>query len=330
MGEGENTIKNLFNTLEKEISGENFGTELSGALMGLSYDKTFGPEFQNMYEQLSQSYDLERVIADTKQYMPYEGAWAEEGSAMREPWGMYQLMYGEASANAEDYRITVTPEVDTSAIGEFDPVPLPIEPRVEGTDAAEQLQSQGVTVDVDADTQSLEATIDGADGQTLMEYVDGDASNLQMSISDQDGKTLVENVTGNASSLAAIINSYNGRTITVNIQGNKMFASGGRATTASIFGEAGPEWAIPEEHSQRTADLLNAAREASGFTWPDLLARYGGLNANTDSQPTTIIYSPTIHAADASGVEQVLLADKERLNKWFEEKKMRDEVEVYA
>lgn len=330
MGEGENTIKNLFNTLEKEISGENFGTELSGALMGLSYDKTFGPEFQNMYEQLSKSYDLEKVIADTKQYMPYEGAWAEEGSAMREPWGMYQLMYGEASANAEDYRITVTPEVDTSAIGDFDPVPLPIEPRVEGTDAAEQLQSQGVTVDVDADTQSLEATIDGADGQTLMEYVDGDAANLQMSISDQDGKTLVENVTGNASSLASIINSYNGRTITVNIQGNKMFASGGRATTASIFGEAGPEWAIPEEHSERTAELLNAAREASGFTWPDLLARYGGLNANTDSQPTTIIYSPTIHAADASGVEQVLLADKERLNKWFEDKKMRDEVEVYA
>ena len=128
----------------------------------------------------------------------------------------------------------------------------------------------------------------------------------------------------------SIINSYNGRTITVNIQGNKMFASGGRATTASIFGEAGPEWAIPEEHSERTAELLNAAREASGFTWPDLLARYGGLNANTDSQPTTIIYSPTIHAADASGVEQVLLADKERLNKWFEDKKMRDEVEVYA
>ena len=108
------------------------------------------------------------------------------------------------------------------------------------------------------------------------------------------------------------------------------FAEGGRATTASIFGEAGPEWAIPEQHTQRTAELLNAAREASGFTWGDLLARFGGLNANPQNVPATIIYSPTIHAADASGVEQLLLADKERLNRWFEEKKMRDEVEVYA
>ena len=111
-----------------------------------------------------------------------------------------------------------------------------------------------------------------------------------------------------------------------------MFAAGGRATSASIFGEAGPEWAIPEEHSERTADLLNAAREASGFTWTDLLTRYGGLNANPNAGtiPTTIIYSPTINAQDATGVEKVLSDDKERLEKWFAEKKMRDEVEVYA
>ena len=151
-----------------------------------------------------------------------------------------------------------------------------------------------------------------------------------MKITDQDGKTLQENVTGNTAALANAIAAYEGRTITVNIVGHRLFAEGGRATTASIFGEAGPEWAIPEEHSQRTADLLNAAREASGFTWPDLLARYGGLNANTGELPTTLIYSPTINAADATGVDQVLMADKERLNRWYEEKKMRDEVEVYA
>ena len=34
------------------------------------------------------------------------------------------------------------------------------------------------------------------------------------------------------------------------------YAEGGRADEASIFGEAGPEWAIPEEHSARTASLL--------------------------------------------------------------------------
>ena len=282
-----------------------------------------------MINRLSESYDLERVVADTISSMPTD--WSGEGfEEHRQLYGAYQLMYGEASENAEEYRIKVTPEVDESAIGEFDPVPLPIEPRLEGTDAAEQLQQQGVEVQVEGDTQSLEATIDGADGQTLLEYVNGDASDLSMKITDQDGKTLVENVTGNTSSLAAAIAAYEGRTITVNIVGNRMFASGGRATSASIFGEAGPEWAIPEEHSERTADLLNAARSASGFTWPELLARYGGLNANAGNTPTTIIYSPTIHAADASGVEQVLLADKERLNRWFEEKKLRDEVEVYA
>ena len=213
---------------------------------------------------------------------------------------------------------------------DMEPIAVPIQPKVEGEDAMTSLQDQGVTVDVGADATELTATIDGADGQTLMEYVSGDATDLTMTITDQDGRVLTENVTGNAASLAAIINSYNGRTITVNITGRKLFAEGGRATSASIFGEAGPEWAIPEEHSERTAALLNAAREASGFTWPDILARFGGLNSNPDNQPTTIIYSPTINAADATGVDQVLQEDKKRLDKWYEEKKMRDQVEVYS
>ena len=113
----------------------------------------------------------------------------------------------------------------------------------------------------------------------------------------------------------------------MNISGRKLFAAGGRATSASIFGEDGAEWAIPEEHSERTAALLNAARAASGFTWADLLGRYGGLNANPNNAPTTIVYSPTINAADVTGVEQALLEDKKRLDKWFEEKKMRDRAE---
>ena len=108
------------------------------------------------------------------------------------------------------------------------------------------------------------------------------------------------------------------------------FADGGRATVASTFGEAGPEWAIPEEHSERTAALLNAARAASGFTWPDLLARFGGLNANPSHQPTTIVYSPVIHVADAGGVDTALRIDKQRLDKWWEERRMRDAMEVYS
>lgn len=253
--------------------------------------------------------------------------------------GLYdQAAEVEAAIAAAEVRIAelqvqaqnLTPGFDQNAINDMPSVIVPIQPKVEGEDAMTSLQDQGVTVDVGADATELTATIDGADGQTLMEYVSGDATNLTMTITDQDGRVLTENVTGNAASLAAIISSYNGRTITVNITGRKLFAEGGRATSASIFGEAGPEWAIPEEHSERTAALLNAAREASGFTWPDILARFGGLNANPSNEPTTIIYSPTINAADATGVERVLQEDKKRLDKWFEEKKLRDAVEVYT
>jgi len=112
------------------------------------------------------------------------------------------------------------------------------------------------------------------------------------------------------------------------------YADGGRATEPSVFGEAGPEWAIPEEHSQRTADLLNAAREASGFTWSNLIGRYGGLNANAQSQSVVITYSPTINAQNADGVDKALALDKARIVKLMKEAlselKMRNEVEVYT
>ena len=238
----------------------------------------------------------------------------------------------ESVSGAGPVAVAVIPQVaegDTAALIGMEPIPLPIQPYVEGEDPASSLASQGVTMQVMGDTTSLSATIDGEDGQTLMAYVSGDATNLSLSIAAQDGRTLVEHVTGDASQLAALINSYANQTITVNLTGRSMFANGGRATTASVFGEAGPEWAIPEEHSRHTADLLNAARAASGFTWPDLLSMYGGLNAGAQTSGT-IIYSPTIQAADARGVERVLIDDKRRLEKWWNEKKILDEVEVYA
>ena len=108
------------------------------------------------------------------------------------------------------------------------------------------------------------------------------------------------------------------------------YADGGRADEPSIFGEAGPEWAIPEEHSERTAWLLDAARQASGFTWPELLTRNGGLNAGGGNTPSQLIYSPTIIANDANGVEQRLIEDKARLEKWYQDKQLHDDVEVYA
>lgn len=321
LGDGKGSMSAYFDAVGQSVQE---GTVR--AISSADLSRGAGRELDNMLTQLSAAYDLERVLADSTSYL------AQEGNAYRYDFAMWDLLYGEASSHAEDYKITVPvePDFQEGEMPDMEPIAVPIQPKVEGEDAMTSLQDQGVTVDVGADATELTATIDGADGQTLMEYVSGDATDLSMTITDQDGRVLTENVTGNAASLAAIINSYNGRTITVNITGRKLFAEGGRATSASIFGEAGPEWAIPEEHSERTAALLNAAREASGFTWPDILARFGGLNSNPDNRPTTIIYSPTIHAADATGVDQVLQEDKKRLDKWYEEKKMRDQVEVYS
>lgn len=200
----------------------------------------------------------------------------------------------------------------------------------EAEGAIDSLNGQSVDLDVNAETGAAEGVIQGLDGQNLMEFVDGDISALSGAIDTQDGRHITVSVGGNTASLASAINSYANRTITVNVRANKIgFATGGRATEASIFGEAGPEWAIPEEHTENTAMLLNAAREASGFTWPELLQRFGGLNANANNVPSTLIYSPTINAADANGVDEVLKADKDRLEKWFEDKKLHDSVEVY-
>lgn len=110
-----------------------------------------------------------------------------------------------------------------------------------------------------------------------------------------------------------------------------LFADGGRSEEPAIFGEDGAEWAIPEEHSSRTAQLLDAARRGSGFTWKEILERNGGLNANPQSGGSrTLVYSPTIYARDADGVEARLLEDKARLEKWWRERALREEVEVYA
>lgn len=118
-----------------------------------------------------------------------------------------------------------------------------------------------------------------------------------------------------------------------------LFASGGRATEASIFGEGDvAEWAIPEEHTERTADLLTAAARASGFGWDELLARNGGLNGDAGNVVVNTTYAPTINAGDASGVEGVLEKDKERVAQIVKkavkdaliEQRFRDQVEVYV
>lgn len=115
----------------------------------------------------------------------------------------------------------------------------------------------------------------------------------------------------------------------------KAFGEGGRATEASIFGEGDvAEWAIPEEHTPRTADLIRKTAEASGFDLGELAARYGetgGVTVNTT-------YAPTINAADAASVDEILQKDKRRtaqivkdaVREALREQRFRDSVEVYA
>lgn len=117
-------------------------------------------------------------------------------------------------------------------------------------------------------------------------------------------------------------------------------ALGGRATEPSIFGEVPgqAEWAIPEAHTQRTAELLKAAAAASGFTWGELLATNGGLNAGGGISVTISSYAPVINAGDARGVAEELAKDKARLGdivkkavqSAIENMNLHDSIEVYA
>lgn len=209
------------------------------------------------------------------------------------------------------------------------------------------LEGLGASVSVTGDTRSLQATIDAEDGEKLLAYVDGDATDLEMEIASQDGKELLAYVKGNVTQLQAAIDRFKGQVITVGIRGAStagggsgggistfakaaLYAEGGRATEASVFGEAGPEWAIPEEHTQRTASLLREAATASGFSWAELATTAAGGGKGSEAMPTTIVYSPTIHAADASGVAAALKDDKRRLEEWYKERMARERLEAYG
>lgn len=339
--------------------GDNAGTGaghiLDAEWAGMS--KTAVREYGNIMEKLRSVYDFDKVLAGS------ESPFAEMGNYWRDDLAAWELMFGEASKHLNDFKIDVKPELDTASLKSQmpDSETMTVDPKVNGETIQEQIpdsvkitaqvdvaggdeigsiSGQAVDVQVGGDTSELAGAISEHDGQEITEIVNGDTFPLARAIKAQDRRRLTENVGGNISALRSAIDSQDGRHITVYVDevssggvGSHVsgkFASGGRATTASIFGEAGPEWAIPEEHTQRTAELLNATREASGFTWGELLSRFGGLNANPNNRPTAIVYSPTIHAQDARGVEAALREDKKRLERWFEEKQLLNSVEVYT
>ena len=334
-----------------EQAAEGNGSIAQGAWYQIS--KEAQTQALSFVDQLSGIYDFDKVLAGNN------SPWAELDNGFRDYLATYELLFGEASKHLEDFKINVEPEVNTAGIEEKipDSTQITVEPVVEGADSIDSIGDNGIQLSVSTDTSQAAGDIADLDGQQITTMVDGDTSDLQGDISQQDNRHVTTHVDGNTANLSKAISAQNGRHIVTYVNGNTYplktaidsqdqrhitvivdqvagtkvgYASGGRATTASIFGEAGPEWAIPEQHTQRTAELLNAAREASGFTWGDLLARFGGLNANPQNVPATIVYSPTVHAADARGVDAVLREDKKRLQRWFEEKQLLDRVEVYA
>lgn len=251
--------------------------------------------FNQVTDSLKNAYDFERVLSDMG------GALASTANPYRDQAAAYQLMYG--GIDAEQYRITAEVE--------------PVIPDGAADATVYTTEFQG-----GLDNNVPNASVSYPDG-----YADGTsyASGFQAALDANPISASVGGGRGGGNDSSG--SKKSGGSFVSKILG--LFAEGGRATTASIFGEAGPEWAIPEEHTDRVASLFNAAREASGFTWPELIARNGGLNAGGGA-PAQIIYSPTIYAKDATDVERKLLDDKERLERWWNEKQMREDVEVYA
>lgn len=190
---------------------------------------------------------------------------------------------------------------------------------------AEQLQAQAAG-DAQAYVNKVQETLDQtpatpdfANAAELQTQAAGDAqtyvNQAQAKLNANPLKIRVDMVMGN-----------NGVKLPASLVGRGLngYADGGRADTASIFGEAGPEWAIPERHTRRTASLLDAAAKASGFGSMGLTA--GG----SSSGPATIVYSPVINAQDARGVDGALKEDKKRLEKWWNERAARAEAEAFG
>ncbi len=153
--------------------------------------------------------------------------------------------------------------------------------------------------DIDLENQAKQ------DAKTYTHYMQNEMNRsklkLNVSINTQKGET-----TGGSSGLASLVGRIMGDI--------PKFAEGGRATQPSIFGEAGAEWAIPEEHSARTASLLAQAAQASGFA---------------PKSNVTILYQPVVNAQDARGVGDVLKRDRDEFEKWWTERSARAEAGAF-
>lgn len=229
---------------------------------------------------------------------------------------------------------------------EMDPVPMSIQPVIDGElsgqDALSSVEGESVSVQVEGDTTQLEGAISANDAMQLIENVNGDNTELNASIWSLDGQQITTIVDGDTTQAQQAIQALGNQTVYINVVARTsgvslpQAAEGGRADSPAIFGEAGPEWAIPEEHTENTRKLLAKATEAAGFSLLDLAggsksSGSSSLSASDDEGSSmTIVYSPTINASNVDGVEKALGDDKKAFVKYMKEKLMFDKMEVYA
>ena len=261
-----------------------------GWLVENDLNKMEARELNAIIENLAAIYDFEKVLAEETSSL------AEAGSGYREYIAAYSLMFGKASQNLEAYRISL-PQNSGEGLSTEGAVTGLAESAQAELEAAQAILDTGVTA---------EGVVSG-----LYEDAISERSSAQSYLNNHPGTWRVNTVYG-----AGAVNRM------------AMYAEGGRATEASIFGEAGAEWAIPEEHTANTASLIWQAAQASGFTWGEIAEANGGSSGGSGGN--TLIYTPTIIAADATGVEEKLKEDKERLEAWLRERELKEKIAVYA
>ena len=194
------------------------------------------------------------------------------------------------------------------------------------TETAPPATTSPQTPTVSPGTSPVTEGVKALDGSEITTKVGADTTPAETSIKGLDGKSTMVRLTGDDSAIREMLQSGYSAKVRLS-EGGKPgtpmdeYAEGGRATEASIFGEGSTaEWAIPEAHTNRTRELLQSAAAASGFDWSEMIGRTGGLNANPFPNSTVLVYAPVIHAKDATDVEAKLNQDKERFDRWWEEK----------
>ncbi len=291
-------------------------TPMDPALMALSA--------REMREEMAEEYHS-RVVVD-----------AEAGSGGAEA-GSELAQQAQATADSDPVDVPVNePEPPEIVVEDPEPVDVPVEVDMSGFNGTQAIDDwlnslkpaqMQVTVPLGSADGNKYSTDFGAalfPGFQDVNTSDGGsagsswASGFQAALDANPGSYKVTvTAAGNTALLEKASSAANMQT----------YAEGGRAEEASIFGEAGAEWAIPEEHTQNTASLLMRAAAASGFTWPELITAAANRSGQaSQNAANTLTYSPTfiINTDRAEEVEDILRRDRENMKRWWNETRLME------